>query len=351
MDGIEVIRVWTYLASNKGTLPRILNFVSYMVSAVFFALFLKRPDIVVATSPQFFCGWAGVWYHRLRGIPFVLEIRDLWPETIIAIGAMRNRRLLRFVEWLEKRMYRAADRIVTVGGGYREKLLERGVADDKIDIVMNGADLHLFTPRPADPALKRAYGLENRFVCAYVGTLGLCSGLDVVHRAGAILKREGRGDIRFLLVGDGAVREDLIAEARSLGVDNVVFAGRQPKNTIPDFIALADVCLAHLQRNDLFKTVMPSKIFEAAAMRKPIVLGVEGFAADLLQAAGGGVCIEPENEVELARALTRLADEPALAAQYGENGYNYVNNHFDRRLLAEHYLGILRRMVGGLRDT
>ena len=139
--GVEVVRVWTYLAPNKGTARRILNYVSFMLTAALAGLFVRRPDVVIATSPQFFCGWAGVIVTALRRLPFVLEIRDLWPESIEAVGAMRNRRLLRFLEWLEQRMYAAASRIVTVGDGYRAKLIERGVDPERIDVIPNGVDL------------------------------------------------------------------------------------------------------------------------------------------------------------------------------------------------------------------
>jgi glycosyltransferase involved in cell wall biosynthesis len=324
--GVDVRRVWTYLAPNRGTLRRIANYVSFLCSAVLAAPFLRRPDVVIATSPQFFCGWAGVLVSRLLRAPCVLEIRDLWPESIEAVGALRARRLLRFLEWLERRMYASAGRIVTVGDGYRRRLEERGVAPERIVVFPNGVDLAAFTPREDDGALRREYALGDRFVCAYVGTIGMGSGLDVTLRAARRLRDAGRDDVRFLLVGDGAVREELEARARAEGLRAVVFTGRLPKARMPEVLAAADACLVHLTRTELFTTVLPSKIFEAAAMAKPIVLGVAGFAA------------EPENEGELVGAVTKLADDPSLARQLGRAGLANIARRYDYDRLAADYL-------------
>jgi glycosyltransferase involved in cell wall biosynthesis len=345
IDGISTLRVWTYLAANKGTTKRILNYLSYMVSASLAGLLVRRPDVVIATSPQFFCGWAGVIVSRLRRVPFILEIRDIWPESIVTVGAMRSARLVRTLEWLERRMYAAATHIVTVGEGYRERFCEKGVPAEKITVISNGVD-EAFQPRPADPALRERWGLGDRFVCAYIGTVGMASGLDVVLRAGRVLAERGRDDIHFLIVGDGAVREKLEAEAERLGVRNVTFTGRLNREQIPLLLATIDACLVHLKKRDLFTTVMPSKIFEAAAMAKPIVLGVGGHAADLVQRAGCGICIEPENETELVGALQRMADDRALTASLGEAGREYIVHRFDRGALAADYLELIRRVCG-----
>jgi glycosyltransferase involved in cell wall biosynthesis len=346
--GVEVVRVWTYLAPNKGTLRRIANYVSFMATAALAGLFVRRPDVVIATSPQFFCGWAGVIVSALRRRPFVLEIRDLWPESIEAVGAMRNRRLLRLLEWLERRMYAAATRIVTVGDGYRDKLRERGVDPARIDVIPNGVDLSLFLAGADGRAVRDRYGLGDRFVCAYLGTIGMGCGLDVVLRAAQLLREQGRDDVRFLLVGDGAVREELEARARAEGLSPpVVFTGRQPKGDMPAFLAATDACLVHLTRTDLFKTVLPSKIFEAAAMRKPIVLGVEGFAAELVAGAEAGLCIEPENERELLDATLTLAGDPALARRLGESGYQRIATRYTYDRLASVYADLLARLHTG----
>ena len=345
VDGIETIRVWTYLAPNKGTTRRILNYLSLMVSAIVAGLFIRKPDLVIATSPQFFCGWAGVWVGRLRRIPCILEIRDLWPESIVAVGAMRAGRRLRFLEWLERRMYAAAGRIVTVGAGYRDQLVDRGVAAARIDIVPNGVDRELFAHRGDGAALRDQYGLRDAFICSYVGTIGLGSGLEVVLRAARLLRDEGRDDIVFVLVGEGAVREALERKALQEGLKQVVFTGRQDKRAIPDFLSMSDACLVHLLRRELFRSVLPSKIFEAAAMKKPIILGVEGSAAQIVREANAGICIEPENERELVAAVKRLAGDRDLAARLGQAGFESIAAVYDYDRLAEKYAEIIERVA------
>jgi glycosyltransferase involved in cell wall biosynthesis len=346
IDGVEVVRVLTYVAPNQGTVRRTLNYLSYMASAAWCALFLPRPDVIVATSPQFFCGWAGVIASRLRGAPLVLEIRDLWPESIEAVEALRGRPLLRALGWLERRMYAAARRIVTVGDGYRERLLARGVPDGRISVVMNGIDLAMFRPRERDAELTRRLGLEGRFVVGYTGTIGMASGLEVVLRAAELLRRRGRDDVRFLLVGDGAVRGELEAEARRRGLDNVVFTGRQDRALVPSFLSACDACLVHLRRADLFETVMPSKLFEAAGMARPLILGVGGEARALMERAGCGIAMEPEDETQLVEAILRLAGDPGLRESLGRAGRAYVEAHHDRDRLASDYLAVLEKVVG-----
>lgn len=345
VEGIETIRVWTYLAANRGTALRIVNYLSYMVLAVIAGLRTQRPDLVIATTPQFFCGWAGVWVSRLRRLPFILEIRDIWPESIVAVGALGSPRLLRLLEHWERSMYRAATRIVTVGEGYQQQLEARGVDSERIDVVHNGVDRKAFVGAGDGSQVRAEFGLGDAFVVSYVGTIGLGSGLDVVLRAARRLESEGRRDIVFMLVGDGAVREDLERRARAERLDRVVFTGLQDKARIPAILAATDACLVHLTGQDLFRSVLPSKIFESAAMAKPIIMGVRGFAADLVERAEAGICIEPENETELVEAACRLAGDRALARKLGESGRERIAAHYDYDDLAARYLAIIRALV------
>jgi len=346
-EGIRVVRIWTYIAPNAGTWRRIANYISYLFSAVAFALFLPRPDVCVATSPQFFCGWAGLIYSRLRRVPFVLEIRDIWPESIAAVEAFRSRRLLAVLEWLERRLYAGAGRIVTVGEGYRQRLVEKGVPPEKVAVVMNGVDRELYHPRPPDESLRTRLGLDGKFVCSYVGTIGMACGLDTALQAARRLKAKGRDDIVFLLVGDGAVRADLEAEARREGLDNVCFTGRMDKAVMPAVYSISGACLVHLRRTELFTTVMPSKIFEACGMGRPVINGVAGFAARFVAEAGAGINIPPDDADALVDAVIRLADDPELSRRYGEAGMAYVHDRYDRDRLADDYLILLQRSEKG----
>lgn len=346
VDGIEVVRVWTYLAPNAGTVRRTINYLSYMISAVLAGLFVRRPDVLVATSPQFFCGWAGVILSRCRRLPFVLEVRDIWPESIETVGAIRVRPLLSSLQLLERWMYLAADHIITVGEGYRRKILERVNIPDRISVVMNGVDLERFRPQPADGELRRQLGGSGKFVCAYVGTIGMAHGLDVVLDAAQILKDQGRDDIVFWLVGEGARKAELEAEATRRGLNGqIVFTGRLPKEEMPRILATVDACLVHLRKTELFETVIPSKIFEMMAMGKPIVMGVRGEALRLVEESKAGVPMEPESGESLVQALDRVRVLSFGDSAFAERVRSYVAGRFSRDALAEKMLAILEEVV------
>ncbi|OQA24181.1 MAG: Alpha-D-kanosaminyltransferase [Verrucomicrobia bacterium ADurb.Bin345] len=234
---------------------------------------------------------------------------------------------------------------MTVGDGYRTRLIERGVPATKIAVITNGVDRDTFAPRAADNTLRARFGASNRFLCAYVGTIGMACGLDVVLRAAARLKELGRNDIAFMLVGDGAVRADLQQEAEKQELDNVIFTGLQAKPMIPALLAASNACLVHLRKQELFRTVLPSKLFEAAAMARPVILGVEGSAAELLERMNGGICMEPESEEALVAAVLKLADNPALAQRMGTSACRYVQGHFDLDRLAAEYVSLLEQEI------
>jgi glycosyltransferase involved in cell wall biosynthesis len=349
VEGIRVVRVWTYLAANQGFLPRILNYVSYMMTATWCAARLRDVDVVVATSPQFFCGWAGVWCSRLLRRPLVLEIRDLWPESIVTVGAMKRSLIIRMLEWLECRMYAAADRIVTVGEGYREQLLSKGVAADKIAVVPNGVDLDRFSPpgnsidaHTRSASLRRRWGAGERFVCAYVGTVGMAHGLEVVLDAAGRLRDSHRDDVAFWVIGDGAERERLAAEAVRHGLDNVCFTGLVPKQEVADVLSACDACLVHLRGTELFGTVIPSKIFEALAMNVPIIMGVRGEACEIVRRAGGGVPMTSDDPQSLIDAIEGVAMAGRDAFR---GGRDYVAAHYNRDRLAARMLEELQAVI------
>ncbi len=345
IDGIDVIRVWTHIAPNRGVIRRILNYLSFMLTAVLAAMSVRRPDLIITTSPQFFCGFAGVILKKLFRIPFILEIRDLWPESISVLGAIRNQFIIGPLEWLEKTMYKTADHIVIVSRAFQDHIIARGGKPDCISTITNGVDLDEFYPRANDHLLRKQYHLNGEFVCAYIGTIGMASGLEVALEAARILRQRDLRHIKLMLVGDGAIRDDLQRQARNENLDNIIFTGRQDKNQIPEYLASSDVCLVHLKRNDLFKLVIPSKIFEAAAMARPIVLGVEGYAARLLELSGAGCCIEPENAEQLVNTLTYLADNPAERTQMGIAGRQYVTKYFNRATLAMDFLQLIQTLL------
>ncbi len=341
VDGIKVVRVWSYIAANKGTWRRILNYLTYMVSAVLVAQLERRPDVLVATSPQFFCGWSGVLLHWLRRWPFVLEVRDIWPESITTVGTMKKGMAIRLLEWMELRMYSTARHIVAVGQGYRDNLLSKCVPPDKVSVIYNGVDLDVFKPVPKDPEFQRRHGLEGFKVCGYIGTVGMAHGLEIMLRAAEMCREQ---PWKFLIVGDGARCDDLREEAVRKGLDNVVFAGRLGKEDMPKAWSSLDASLIHLKKSPLFQTVIPSKMFEAMGMEVPILMGVEGEALGIVMDSGTGIPVEPENPESLMEGC-RFVFSPT-GVRLGKSGREFVSRKFNRDDLAIDYLEILQSQTG-----
>ena len=351
INGVKVERVKLYIAANKGAIKRMFNFVSYFFKALLAALRLPKPDVVVATSPQIFCGYVGVWYKRFRRVPLVIEIRDIWPESMEAVGAKIPRLAYKALEMIERAMYRAADRIVTVGEGYKARLLEKGIKSEKMSIIMNGTDLAVYKPLPKNEELLKKYGLDGKFVVSYIGTVGMACGLEVVLEAAekfSRVERVGGGandDVVFVIVGDGAHRAQLEEEAKRRGLTNVVFTGRQPKSSMPDWIASSDASLVHLKASGLFTTVMPSKIFESAGCKRPIIMGVDGYAKKLVLDAEAGLDMKPESAESLIECTNKLAADPELCKRLGENAYLNIAMVHNRDKQAEDYIQVLQEIT------
>ncbi|SMC26720.1 Glycosyltransferase involved in cell wall bisynthesis [Desulfacinum hydrothermale DSM 13146] len=342
-DGVRILRVGTYLGPNKGFWRRTANYLSYLFSAVLFCPLVRDVDVVVSTSPQFFCGMAGFFVARLKRLPWVLEIRDLWPESIIAVGALTHRRIIGLLEAVESFLYRKADHIVSVTHSFTTHLKERGARPDRITVITNGADLARYQPMEKENGVRSSLKLHGKFVASYIGTHGMAHGLDVILDAARLIRQ--RKDMVFLLVGDGAERERLLARKEEEGLDNVIMLGQQPKETMPQFLAASDVCLVLLKKKDLFRSVIPSKIFEAMAMERPVVLGVEGESRRIVESAGCGVAIEPESAEELTGCLLRLAAEPETGQQMGRRGRRSVKRQYNRDVQARCYLETLAKTI------
>lgn len=345
MDGIEVVRLWSLLAANKGVRRRTASYLSFGISAVVYALFTKQPDVLVATSPQFFCGIAGALVRRLRKIPFVLEIRDIWPESIQAVGAVDNSFLFSLLSKLERWMYRAGDKIITVGEGYKAILLRKGVDEAKVAVITNGIDFELFTPEACTSRRDLFHLPEDRFILAYIGTVGMAHDVDIMRRAALLAHRGGFSHFYFLIVGDGAEREVLQDRIRENALDNIRVVPHIPRNAIPTLLASVDAALVHLKKAELFATVLPSKLFEPMASSTPIILGVKGEAERICREANAGIAIEPQNEDELLSALVKLQKDPKQATRLGSQGLCYVKQHYDRDKNAQRFLDEMLRVV------
>ena len=343
IDGIRTVRLWTYLAANQGVLRRAASYMSYMLVATLAAPLLPRPDVVISTSPQFFCGLAGYLVSRVRGVPWVLEIRDLWPDSIVAVGALGRGTAVGLCERIEAWAYRKADRIVPVTDSFRGHIERRGAAAEKITVVKNGVDLERFCRPERDQGLARELGVAGKFTAAYFGTHGMAHALDSILEAAELLRDDPR--IVFLLVGDGAERRRLQAKKEQLGLANVVMLEQQPKERMPALWGLSDAAVVSLRKSQVFRQVIPSKLFEAMGAGVPIVLAVEGEARDIVEGAGCGIPVEPENAEELAAAVRQLAERPELGREMGAKGRACVAREYDRKVLAARLAGVLAELV------
>jgi len=333
-DGIRAIKVWTYITANEGFVKRTWNYVFYMKMAIWIAPFIGKADVVISTSPQFFNGLAGYFVSRIKRTPWILEIRDLWPESILAVGAITNKRIIRFLEYLEMFAYRKADRIVVVTDAFKTYMVDKGIDEQKIEVITNGVDLDRYKPEEKNQSLAEELGVADKFVASYVGTHGMAHNLDTILEAAQQCDDPG---IVFLMVGDGAERERLLRMKEEMGLNNVVMVQQLPKEKMPALWSITDASLVLLKRSDLFKSVIPSKIFESMAMQCPIVLGVEGEVKSIIERAESGICIEPESASELLLAVRRLKKDARLGTQMGESGRRYVSEHYNRSVLAKRF--------------
>jgi colanic acid biosynthesis glycosyl transferase WcaI len=313
-DGIRVVRVKTFVAANEGVVLRTLDFLTFMTMGFVGGVVQERPDVVVATSPQFFAAVAGWALSAVKRRPFVFELSDLWPASITAVGAMRENLGLRMIERLELFLYRRAAKVVALTRSFKSDLVSRGIPADKVAVVINGVDMSRYAPQPRNSQLAREIGLENHFVVGYIGTHGMAHALERVLDAADLLRTVPA--VRFLFVGSGAARDRLVSEAARRGLSNVVLVPAQPKEMMPSYWSICDLALVHLKDTPLFRTVIPSKIFEAMAMGRPIVLAApDGEAADIVRGTGAGVVLPPEDPSALAEAVKSLSESPSEVTQ------------------------------------
>ncbi|HYW68771.1 MAG TPA: glycosyltransferase family 4 protein [bacterium] len=344
MDGVRVVRVWTYVAPNMGRFRRSFDYLSFMLSSFPAALIQERPDVVIGTSPQLLTtvsAWAAA---RIRRVPFVFELRDLWPESISAVEAVSNERVLRAIARLANFLYHRADMIVSVTESFVEILQARGIPESRLAVIRNGVNLSEFTPGPRDNGFRAEAGIDaDDFVATYVGTLGMAHGLASVIETAELTRDE---PIHYVFVGEGAERAGLESEVERRGLRNVTFLGGQPRERIPLILNASDVVLVHLKDDPLFDTVIPSKIFEAMAVAKPLIHAVKGESARIVTNAGAGVISNPESPEDLAGAIRGLLSDPGRALEMGRRGRAAAEGEFCRRAAARKMLGVLQSVAG-----
>jgi len=340
VNGVEVIRLWSFITANKGFIGRSLDYMSYMVATIIASPFLPKPDVIVSTSPQFFTPCAGYILSRLFGRPWVFELRDLWPDSIVAVGAMKENAVIRTLRKMEYFLYRKATRIVSVTNAFKNVLSGNGITPEKIVVIPNGADIETYWPGSRPHELAARLGLSGKFIAAYVGTIGMAHGLRTLLDAADALRE--RNDIAFVLVGTGAEARSMAAEAKDRQLSNVHFVGSVTKVEVCEYWKLCNVALVLLRDSMLFSHVIPSKIFEAMSSERPIILGVRGESEALLRDSGAGIVIPPEDSKALAAAIVALADSQSTCGIMGKAGREYVTSHYNRDVLANRMLDVIK---------
>jgi colanic acid biosynthesis glycosyl transferase WcaI len=341
LDGIRVLRSWLYAVPNRGVGRRGLDHLSFMASAFAFGLpRLGAVDVVIASSPTLFSALAALALARARRVPFVLEVRDLWPEAIVELGLMRPGAAVRALERLAGFLYAQAARVVVVTEAFASYLIQHGVPSNKLAVIPNGADTRFFHPGVDAAPARARFGLDDQFVVEYVGSHGMSHGLGAVLDAAA-----RQPDVTYLLVGDGADRERLCAERDRRRLSNVRMHPSVPKVDVPAIYAAADVCLVPLRDVPLFSAFVPSKLFEVLAAGRPVVGAVRGEARTILERSGGALLVDPEDGPAIAAAVDMLRADPEVRADLGRRGRAFAEQHYDRNVLAARYLDLLHNVV------
>ena len=344
ISGIRVVRVKTYIAPNRGVLFRTLDFLSFMVTGWVAGLSQEKSDVVVSTSPQFFAAVAGWLTGLIRRVPFVFELGDIWPASIVAVGAMKPSLPIRLIEKFELYLYRSSARVVALTPAFKDNLVQRGIDPDHIGVVVNGVDLPRYSPLENDAGLQKEWGLEDKFIIGYVGTHGMAHALMNVVDAAEGLK--DKPEIQFLMVGDGAERQQLIEAVRSRGLDNIHFMPPQPKEAMPRVWSLCDVALVHLKNSPVFAEVIPSKMFEAMAMGLPVLLAAPvGEASRIVMEYGIGLHVPSEEPDTLTDAVLTLMEDKVYYSQCAENALNKAPLH-SREKQAEKMIEEIKKAIG-----
>lgn len=343
IDGVHVLRAYSAQTLHRSYFWRAISFFSFMFTSVWAALHVKEVDLVMGTTPPIFqavSAWFVAWVRRK---PFLLEVRDLWPEFAISMGVIRNPVLIRLAHWLEKFLYKRATHILVNSPAYKQHVLAKGVPEKKISFIPYGTDINMFNPSVDGSSVREKLGLQDEFVVVYAGAMGQAHDLyTVLHAAQRLNDELG---IRFVFFGDGKERTNLQREAERLGLKNVTFAGICPKKQMPLVVASANVCLAILQNIPMFHTPYPNKVFDYMASGRATVLAIDGVIREVIESSGGGVFVQPGNDEMLAKTILELSKDPARVRQMGKNARAYLVENLDRRDKMQETLQLLISLV------
>lgn len=342
IDGIKVIRVWSYISANEGFVRRTLDYISFSITSFMAGLFVKT-DIILATSPQFFNALGGrtlsFWIRK----PWIMEVRDMWPESIKTVGAMKDNIFIKYFEWQEKRCYRSAKNIVVVTDSFKEKLIRKGIPVNKIKVIKNGANLELYKPKEKNKQIIHELRLNGKKILGYIGTHGMAHKLDFILDCAKELMTSNP-EYHFLLIGNGAEKKSLLDRVKLENLTNVTMLDSVPKEKVVEYLSILDAAIINLRKSELFTTVIPSKIFETSAMQIPILLGVDGEARSIIEKFEAGLYYEPENSIDFISKVIMLFDNETEYLQYKIGGQQ-LSKAFDRKVLAKQMFKIIEDII------
>ena len=343
IDGVRVLRSYMIPALHRSYVWRIISFFSFMFSSVWTALTVKDAGLIMGTTPPIFqavSAWFVAWVRRK---PFLLEVRDLWPEFGVSMGVLKNPLVIALARWLEKYLYARATHILVNSPAYKEYMLSKGVPENKVTYIPYGTDVDMFNPEVDGSSIRKKLGLENKFVVLYAGALGQANDIDTILRAAERLNYESH--IRFVLFGDGKERARLESESARMKLTNVIFAGVCPKKEMPAIVAASDVGIAILQDISMFRTTYPNKVFDTMAAGRATVLVIDGVSRELIESSNGGVYVRPNDDEMLAQIIFELSKDPARVRQMGANARAYLVKHLDRRDKLNEMLVLLEKLA------
>lgn len=346
LDGIEVIRVWVKTSPNKNFRTRILFYLSYMVNAIIVGLFSVhgKIDFIYATSPPLFVGAAAILLSILKRIPMFFEVRDLWPESAIAIGELSNPSAISLATKLEGWCYQRAIGVVVVTQGVYRSLVQKGISPNKLLVIPNGSNTDLIEFNPLQRTrIRQKLGLENKFIAVYAGIHGLAQNLETVIEAARLLVNNK--DIHFLFIGAGPKKDELINLGSTYKLNNLTFLTEKPRELIGTYLSAADVAIIPLRKAEIFESVIPSKLYDAWACKRPVLLSIEGEARELVEKVNGGRFVPPEDPAKMVDELLHLKNNPLLCEEMGEDGFEYTIKNHSRQTLATKLINNLEDML------
>ena len=345
LNGLRILRAYTYPTLHKSFFWRVISFLSFMITSVFAGLRAGPVDVVMGTSPPIFQAFSAWLISALKRRPFLLEIRDLWPEFAIDMGVLKNPILIRIATRFEKFLYRRAHRIIVNSPAYRDYLVEKkSVPAKKITLIPNGVAPEIFDDTSHAAEFRQEWQLQGKVVCTYAGALGMANDIGTILQAADTLKTT-HPHIQFLIVGDGKERENLVKEAQTRHLGNVTFTGSQPKSKMPTILAASDICLATLLDIPMFKTTYPNKVFDYMAARKPTVLAIDGVIRQVIEEAQGGIFVPPGQANLLAQSIVHLAENPELCIKMGHAARQHVETHFNRKHHADAFKKLTQQLA------